>query len=93
VSTDGTSTQYRPSKRVAYISAPRSPLLPPYSRGQLFGGSATGASGRLTVAEAKFKALECKEIAKRVLSLQHRAQIEHMSETWEWIAQTIEDAL
>ena len=48
---------------------------------------------RLTVAEAKFKALECKEIAKRVLSLQHRAKIEHMSETWEWIAQTIEDAL
>ena len=39
------------------------------------------------------KALECKEIAKRVLSLQHRAKIEHMSETWEWIAQTIEDAL
>ena len=47
---------------------------------------------RLTVAEAKFKALECKEIAKRVLSLQHRAKIEHMAETWEWIAQTIEDA-
>ena len=36
-------------------SRPRGAPSPPYSRGQLFGGSATGASGRLTVAEAKFK--------------------------------------
>jgi hypothetical protein len=44
---------------------------------------------RLTREEAKFKALECREIAKRVPSESHRVMLEHMAENWDRIAQEV----
>ena len=45
---------------------------------------------RLTAEEAKFKALECCEIAKHSAFDSHRIMLEHMAETWERIAQDID---
>jgi len=41
---------------------------------------------RLTQEEAKFKALECRELAKRTPLASHRIMLDHMAETWERIA-------
>ena len=41
---------------------------------------------RLTVEEAKFKALECRELAKRAPMESHRTMLDHMAETWDRIA-------
>jgi hypothetical protein len=44
---------------------------------------------RLTAEEAKFKALECREMAKTADRLAHRIMLEHMAQTWERIANEI----
>jgi hypothetical protein len=44
---------------------------------------------RLTAEEAKFKALECRELAKRASNPAHCIMLEHMAETWERIASEI----
>jgi hypothetical protein len=47
---------------------------------------------RLTAGEAQFKALECREMAKRTHIDSHRVMLEHMAETWERIACEISPA-
>ena len=44
----------------------------------------------LTTEEAKFKALECREIAKRSTFPSHKIMLEHMAETWERIARDVD---
>ena len=45
---------------------------------------------RLSAAEARLKAEECKSLAMRVGLVEHRVMLEHMAETWERIANDIE---
>ena len=40
---------------------------------------------RLSAEEANFKALECRELAKRTSIDAHRIMLEHMAETWDRI--------
>jgi hypothetical protein len=58
---------------------------PPCSR--LYNGScAVNDKARvLTVEEAKTKARECREMAKRSALDSHRIMLEHMAETWDRI--------
>ena len=44
---------------------------------------------RLNSEEATFKAFECREMAKRAITPEHRAMLEHMAETWNRIAADI----
>ncbi len=44
---------------------------------------------RLNSEEATFKAFECREMAKRAITPEHRAMLEHMAETWNRIAEDI----
>jgi hypothetical protein len=46
----------------------------------------------LTIAEAKFKIFECREMAKRSNNVSHQIMLEHMAETWERIAEELETA-
>jgi hypothetical protein len=41
---------------------------------------------RMTAEEAKFKALECRELAKRATRPDHRTMLEQMAGLWERIA-------
>jgi hypothetical protein len=43
----------------------------------------------LTREEAKFKAFECRELAKRATIESHRTMLDHMAETWDRIASEI----
>ena len=40
----------------------------------------------LTLEEAKFKALECREFAKRATDPSHVVMLDHMADTWNRIA-------
>ena len=40
----------------------------------------------LTLEEAKFKAHECRELAKRAANPAHTVMLDHMAETWDRIA-------
>jgi hypothetical protein len=44
---------------------------------------------RLSREEAKFKAFECRELAKAADRPEHRVMLEHMAETWERIASEV----
>jgi hypothetical protein len=44
---------------------------------------------RLTADEARGKAAECREMAKRVQNPEHRIMLDHMAETWDRIAQNL----
>jgi hypothetical protein len=46
---------------------------------------------RLTFEEAKFKVIECRDMAKHAKNPEHRAMLEHMAQTWERIAGTLEN--
>jgi hypothetical protein len=46
---------------------------------------------RLTSEEAKFKAFECREIAKRAIEPAHRTMLEQMADTWDRIAADVSD--
>ena len=41
---------------------------------------------RLTADEAKAKASECRDLAKRVQKPEHRTMLEYMAEAWDQIA-------
>ena len=41
---------------------------------------------RLNAEEARAKAVECREMAKRVMNPEHRVMLQHMAETWDRIA-------
>ena len=47
-------------------------------------------TSRLTLEEARRKVAECREMAGRVIYPEHRVMLEHMAETWERIARTLE---
>ena len=44
------------------------------------------SSERLTAAEARAKAAECRELAQQANYPEHRLMLEHIAETWERIA-------
>jgi hypothetical protein len=46
---------------------------------------------RLTAEEAKFKVIECRDMAKHAKNPEHRVMLEHMAQTWERIAGTLEN--
>ena len=46
---------------------------------------------RLTLEEARFKVIECRDLAKRAFNPEHRIMLDHMAETWERIACTLEN--
>ena len=43
----------------------------------------------LTANEARAKAQECRDLAKRAKLADHRIMLEHMAETWDRIATTL----
>jgi len=45
---------------------------------------------RLTAEEARAKVRECREMAARAIYSEHRIMLEHMPETWERIALTLD---
>jgi len=45
----------------------------------------------LTSQEAKFKAFECREMAKRAIGEAHQTMLEHMAATWERIAHDVSE--
>jgi hypothetical protein len=47
------------------------------------------APKRLSAEEAKFKVIECRDMAKHAMNPEHRIMLEHMAETWERIAAEI----
>jgi hypothetical protein len=49
-----------------------------------------GATERLDAEGAKAKALECREDAKRTRRPEHRIMLEHMADTWDRIARSLE---
>jgi hypothetical protein len=49
-------------------------------------------SKRLTAEEAKFKVIECRAMAKYAKNPEHRVMLEHMAQTWERIAGTLENS-
>jgi hypothetical protein len=48
-------------------------------------------SDRLTAAEAHAKADECREMARRDQSSEHKIMLEHMAQTWERIARDVQN--
>ncbi len=46
---------------------------------------------RLNTEEATAKAAECREDAKRAKLSEHKIMLEHMAQTWERIAKTLEN--
>jgi hypothetical protein len=45
---------------------------------------------RLSPTEAKAKSQECREMAARAKQPEHRIMLEHMAETWDRIAGTLD---
>lgn len=45
-------------------------------------------SNRVTAAEARAKADECREMAKREQLPEHKIMLEHIAQTWERIAKS-----
>jgi hypothetical protein len=48
-------------------------------------------SNRLTAEEAKAKVTECREMAARAIYPEHRIMLEHMAQTWDRIARTLDN--
>jgi hypothetical protein len=46
---------------------------------------------RLNAAEAREKIAECRTMAKRAINPEHRIMLEQMAQTWERIAQGLEN--
>jgi hypothetical protein len=51
---------------------------------------ATEPTNPLTFEEAQAKSAECRTIAARARFPEHRIMLEHMAETWERIARTLD---
>jgi hypothetical protein len=47
---------------------------------------------RLTAADARDKASECRDMARRVQKPEHRAMLEDMAETWDRLAIKLREA-
>ena len=45
---------------------------------------------RLTAEEAKAKISECRSLAQRATNPEHRTMLDHMAETWERIAKSLQ---
>jgi hypothetical protein len=48
------------------------------------------APKRLNADEAHAKVRECRDMARRALNPEHRVMLEHMAETWERIAKSLQ---
>ena len=44
---------------------------------------------RLTAEDARTKAKECRDLAKRVMNPEHRVMLEQMAESWDHIANNL----
>jgi hypothetical protein len=51
----------------------------------------TEPTRRLTAADARDKASECRDMARRALKPEHRVLLEDMAESWERLAITLRD--
>ena len=47
---------------------------------------------RLTAADARDKASECRAMARRAINPEHRVMLEDMAEMWERLASTLRDS-
>ena len=48
-------------------------------------------SDRLTAKQARNKVAECRSMARQMKNAEHKTMLEHMAETWEGIAHTLEN--